>query len=121
MSAPHMEDGCPSEQTPLTSSAASEEGKVVTVVIPLARGLAIALLCGLLVLIQGSNLLVPTTNQLGQLTLIGTATNVSMISTTQSDIATDLDAFSETIWFTAAYLVCDSNPCLDCQGSSDSN
>jgi hypothetical protein len=65
-----MEDGCPSEQTPLTSSAASEEGKVVTVMIPLARGLAIALLCGLLVFIQGSNLLVPTINQLGQLTLI---------------------------------------------------
>lgn len=28
-----------------------------------------------------------------------------MISTTQSDIAADLDAFSEATWFTAAYLV----------------
>jgi hypothetical protein len=33
------------------------------------------------------------------------ATNMSMMTTAQSDIAADLDAFSETTWFNSAYLV----------------
>jgi hypothetical protein len=30
---------------------------------------------------------------------------MSMMTTAQSDIAADLDAFSETTWFNSAYLV----------------
>lgn len=33
------------------------------------------------------------------------ATNISMMTTTQSAIAADLDAFGETTWFTASYMV----------------
>lgn len=34
------------------------------------------------------------------------ATNITTVSTTQSDIAADLDAFSNTPWLTSAYMVC---------------
>lgn len=34
-----------------------------------------------------------------------TASNMSVITTTQSDIAADLDAFASANWFTSAYLV----------------
>ena len=37
--------------------------------------------------------------------LNGTASNMSGLTTTQSTIAADLDAFKETSWFTSAYLV----------------
>ena len=37
--------------------------------------------------------------------MVGTATNVSVITTTQSAIASDLDAFEKATWFTSAYLV----------------
>lgn len=33
------------------------------------------------------------------------ATNITTISTTQSDIAADLDAFSNTPWLISAYMV----------------
>ena len=33
------------------------------------------------------------------------ATNISMLTTTQSAIANDLDAFERTTWFTSAYLI----------------
>jgi MFS family permease len=33
------------------------------------------------------------------------ATNFSLLTTTQSTIAADLDAFAETSWFTSAYLI----------------
>ncbi|KAK5127084.1 hypothetical protein LTR85_008444 [Meristemomyces frigidus] len=33
------------------------------------------------------------------------ATNISLITTTQSAIASDLDAFDKTSWFTSAYLI----------------
>lgn len=33
------------------------------------------------------------------------ATNISMLTTAQSDIAEDFDAFSETTWFSSAYLI----------------
>ena len=35
------------------------------------------------------------------------ACNISLLTTTQSTIATDLDAFAEVSWFTSAYLVFD--------------
>ncbi len=31
---------------------------------------------------------------------------MSMMTTAQSDIAADLDAFAEVTWFTSAYMVC---------------
>jgi hypothetical protein len=37
---------------------------------------------------------------------MGLAMNMSGITTTQSRIAEDLDAFAEASWFTSAYLVC---------------
>lgn len=33
------------------------------------------------------------------------AINISMMTTAQSEIAADLDAFDEATWFTSAYLV----------------
>lgn len=33
------------------------------------------------------------------------ATNMSMMTTVQSYIAADLDAFAEATWFTSAYMV----------------
>ncbi|KAJ5818071.1 hypothetical protein N7474_003662 [Penicillium riverlandense] len=67
----------PSEQTPLMAHAQR------TVSFP--RGLCITVLMGLLIFIQ--------------------ATNMSMMTTAQSDIAADLDAFAEASWFTSAYLI----------------
>jgi hypothetical protein len=34
---------------------------------------------------------------------------MSMMTTAQSDIAADLDAFAEASWFTSAYMVWSSN------------
>jgi hypothetical protein len=38
--------------------------------------------------------------------LMDIAVNISLLTTTQSTIAAELDAFSEVSWFTSAYLVC---------------
>lgn len=50
-----------------------------------ARGALCAVALGLLIFLQ--------------------ATNISLLTTTQSDIAADLDAFEKTSWFTSAYLI----------------
>ncbi|KAL2006939.1 hypothetical protein VTN00DRAFT_9607 [Thermoascus crustaceus] len=78
-------DSTPTEATPLLESSPELNSVQTEKRITVARGLAIAVLLGVLIFIQ--------------------ATNISMISTTQSDIAADLDAFSEATWFTAAYLI----------------
>lgn len=74
----------PSEQTPLIAPSTIEDNGTDTPV-SLARGLAIVSLMGLLIFIQ--------------------TTNMSMMTTAQSEIATDLDAFAEATWFTSAYLI----------------
>jgi MFS family permease len=37
--------------------------------------------------------------------LLALATNISIITTTQSSIAADLDAFEQATWFTSSYLI----------------
>ncbi|KAI7219350.1 MFS general substrate transporter [Hortaea werneckii] len=53
--------------------------------ISVARGILCTLALGFLIFLQ--------------------ATNISLITTTQSRIAADLDAFDKTSWFTSAYLI----------------
>ncbi|KAH8424380.1 putative MFS multidrug transporter [Aspergillus melleus] len=74
----------PSEETPLITRAspAIEESRIH---VSYVRGSIIVLSMGLLLFIQ--------------------TTNMSMMTTAQSDIAADLDAFSETTWFNSAYLI----------------
>ncbi|BDD64374.1 hypothetical protein MPDQ_000346 [Monascus purpureus] len=74
----------PSEETPLIASSTIEDNGT-DMPVSLARGLAIISLMGLLIFIQ--------------------TTNMSMMTTAQSEIATDLDAFAEATWFTSAYLI----------------
>ena len=45
-----------------------------------------------------------TTIALGSIIFLQ-ATNISLLTTTQSDIASELDAFDKTTWFTSAYLI----------------
>ena len=108
-----LQDGqsiTPSEQTPLltqipappTTADASEEAQLSTThnrhptapsdghtsanqTISAIRGTLCTLALGFLVFLQ--------------------ATNISMLTTTQSAIASELDAFEETTWFTSAYLI----------------
>ncbi|KAF7715309.1 Uncharacterized protein PECH_007279 [Penicillium ucsense] len=77
-----------SEQSPLlaSSSRADEE---LSGRISIPRGIAIASFMELLILIQ--------------------TINISMMTTAQSAIAADLDAFDQATWFTAAYLIAASS------------
>ena len=94
----------PSEQTPLlphipappTTADASREAELdrndqkpdhteANQTITLLRGALCTLALGFLVFLQ--------------------ATNISMLTTTQSAIASELDAFEKTTWFTSAYLI----------------
>lgn len=95
----------PSEQTPLlpqipappTTTNASQEADLdrndnresdhteANQSITLLRGALCTLALGFLVFLQ--------------------ATNISMLTTTQSAIASELDAFEKTTWFTSAYLI----------------
>ncbi|KAJ9298604.1 hypothetical protein DTO271G3_3571 [Paecilomyces variotii] len=79
------EDVSTTENTPLLATPDAEidskqDGRMTVV-----RTLSISILMGILIFIQ--------------------ATNISMITTTQSDIAADLDAFSEVTWFTSSFLI----------------
>ncbi|KAJ5593928.1 uncharacterized protein N7459_000136 [Penicillium hispanicum] len=76
-------DTSPSERTPLVERPNAENEPAITV--SLARGMAIIGLMLLFIFIQ--------------------ATNMSMMTTAQSDIAADLDAFAEATWFTSAYII----------------
>lgn len=79
----HFED-LPSEATPLLNNPPVElDGNNVP--ISFSRGFTIVVTMGLLLFIQ--------------------TTNMSMMTTAQSDIAADLDAFSETTWFNSAFLI----------------
>ncbi|KAJ5692765.1 hypothetical protein N7462_002188 [Penicillium macrosclerotiorum] len=74
----------PSEETPLIApSHQPQHDSEVTLGVP--RGLAIAIIMGLLIFIQ--------------------STNMSMMTTAQSDIAADLDSFAEATWFTSTYMI----------------
>ena len=70
---------------PTNPSANSNNQTSANQTITLARGALGALALGLLIFLQ--------------------ATNISLLTTTQSDIAGDLDAFEKTSWFTSAYLI----------------
>ncbi|KAE8153153.1 major facilitator superfamily domain-containing protein [Aspergillus avenaceus] len=80
-------DELPSEATPLLDAPSEVEERNVSV--SAARGFTIIASMGLLLFTQ--------------------ATNMSMMTTAQSDIAADLDAFSETTWFNSAYLIAASS------------
>ncbi|PLN84757.1 putative transporter [Aspergillus taichungensis] len=81
---PHDRAPSPSEDTPLIRRA-SEELQESNVPMTFARGFVITVTMGLFLFIQG--------------------TNVSMMTTAQSAISEDLDAFSATTWFNSAYLI----------------
>ncbi|KAF2139966.1 uncharacterized protein K452DRAFT_289345 [Aplosporella prunicola CBS 121167] len=89
MPAAHQEP--PSEASPLLpgSSAASHSSRKPIdredEVISVSRGTVMVVSLGLIVFLQ--------------------ACNFSLLTTTQSSIAADLDAFEEATWFTSAYLV----------------
>ena len=70
---------------PSTPSIGASSQVSANQTIGIARGILCALALGLLIFLQ--------------------ATNISLLTTTQSDIAADLDAFEKTSWFTSAYLI----------------
>ncbi|KAJ5769527.1 hypothetical protein N7520_004086 [Penicillium odoratum] len=76
----------PSEQTPLIEPTSKDESPAN---LSAARGLLIAVLMAFLIFIQ--------------------ATNISMMTTAQSQIAADLDAFAEATWFTSAFMIAASS------------
>ncbi|EPS27155.1 hypothetical protein PDE_02098 [Penicillium oxalicum 114-2] len=78
----------PSEQSPLLPSSQQDEEPAASHV-SIFRGIAIAFFMELLILIQ--------------------TTNISMMTTAQSAIAVDLDAFDQATWFTSAYLIAASS------------
>lgn len=75
------------EEEPLrpTTSHSLEAHTSANQTLGYARGTLVVLALGVLIFIQ--------------------ATNISMLTTTQSSIASDLDAFEKTSWFTSAYLI----------------
>ncbi|EAW21110.1 putative MFS multidrug transporter [Aspergillus fischeri NRRL 181] len=84
MVAERQRDTMPSEATPLIEHPLTDHDE--TQISPsLLRGTVITITVGLLLFIQ--------------------TTNISMLTTAQSDIAEDFDAFSETTWFSSAYLI----------------
>ncbi|RHZ49831.1 putative MFS multidrug transporter [Aspergillus thermomutatus] len=84
MVAEPQREASPSEATPLIEHPPTDHDE--TQIGPsFLRGTVITITVGLLLFIQ--------------------STNISMLTTAQSDIAEDLDAFSETTWFNSAYLI----------------
>ena len=77
----HAPDSNGHHKLTLTASGQSPANQTIS----LARGALCACALGLLIFLQ--------------------ATNISLLTTTQSDIAGDLDAFEKTSWFTSAYLI----------------
>lgn len=67
------------------------------------RGGFITISLGILIFLQGQY----TYSQdfVISLTVLYSACNISLLTTTSSTIAAELDAFSEVSWFTSAYLV----------------
>ncbi|EDP52303.1 MFS multidrug transporter, putative [Aspergillus fumigatus A1163] len=84
MVAERQRGAVPSEATPLIEHPLTDHDE--TQISPsLLRGTVITITVGLLLFIQ--------------------TTNISMLTTAQLDIAEDFDAFSETTWFSSAYLI----------------
>ncbi|KAJ5884747.1 hypothetical protein N7495_009257 [Penicillium taxi] len=73
----------PSEQTPLLETATVQEHESSALSVP--RGLLIFISMAFLIFIQTSNL--------------------SLMTTSQSYISADLDAYTEAIWFTSAHMI----------------
>jgi hypothetical protein len=97
-------ESSPSEETPLIPSSRPDDESIAAVSVP--RGIAIAFFMELLILIQSTLKLfgcdaVFTANRM----VCRSAINISMMTTAQSEIAADLDAFDQATWFTSAYLV----------------
>ncbi|OOF94181.1 hypothetical protein ASPCADRAFT_208723 [Aspergillus carbonarius ITEM 5010] len=85
MAANERPESVSEETTPLLGSPPDEEEDSPRVRVTRLRGSAIMTAMGLLLFIM--------------------TTNMSMMTTAQSDIAADLDAFSETTWFNSAFLI----------------
>lgn len=75
----------PSDPVPPTTAETSGPDNAVSKAITRPRAAALMASLALLIFLQ--------------------ATNFSLLTTTQSTIAEDLDAFAETSWFTSAYLI----------------
>ncbi|KAJ5651786.1 hypothetical protein N7507_009212 [Penicillium longicatenatum] len=75
----------PSEQTPLIEPASKHDSLDLSTL----RGWGISALMSVLIFIQ--------------------ATNISMMTTAQSEVAADLDAFAEATWFTSAFMIAASS------------
>ncbi|KAL4928206.1 putative MFS multidrug transporter [Aspergillus undulatus] len=77
------------EQTPLLGRDSETSAAERTIPVTRRRGLVIILAMGSLIFIQ--------------------AINMSMMATAQSEIATDLNAFEDTTWFNAAFMIAASS------------
>lgn len=71
--------------TPRGESPADDGHTIANQTITLVRGILCTIALGFLIFLQ--------------------ATNISLLTTTQSEIASELDAFEKTTWFTSAYLI----------------
>ncbi|GAD97453.1 MFS multidrug transporter, putative [Paecilomyces variotii No. 5] len=78
-------DASATENTPLLATPDADVDNKPEGRMSVGRTVLITVLMGILIFIQ--------------------STNISMITTTQSDIAADLDAFSEATWFTSSFLI----------------
>lgn len=105
-----------SEETPLlaesgigeTTASAGQNGyededDVAPTPIAGKRAVVVAFAVVCLLFIQG---MITESGRLPHGTNSFAATNITSVSTTQSDIAADLDAFSNTPWLTSSYMVC---------------
>lgn len=91
-----------SERTPLIAPATEQNEAAPKM--GSSRVLGIAVLMAILIFIQGDSgqfVLDPTRANI----LLFLATNISMMTTAQSEIAADLDAYDSATWFTASYMV----------------
>ncbi|KAJ5481261.1 major facilitator superfamily domain-containing protein [Penicillium sp. IBT 31633x] len=89
------------EQMPLMNPTSQDgAGKALGI----KRGLVVVISIGLLISIQGQLCWNPLLKHFAD-TRVMIATNMSMMTTAQSNVAADLDAFSESSWFTSAYMI----------------
>ncbi|GLA75074.1 hypothetical protein AtubIFM55763_006336 [Aspergillus tubingensis] len=85
MTAQERPEAVPEETTPLLGESSNDGEDLARIQVSRWRGSAIVAAMGLLLFIM--------------------TTNMSMMTTAQSEIAADLDAFSETTWFNSAFLI----------------
>ncbi|KAL4990025.1 major facilitator superfamily domain-containing protein [Aspergillus falconensis] len=86
---PALEQAAHDEQTPLLGHDSDGSAASSPVSVSLKRGLLICLAMGALIFIQ--------------------AMNMTMMTTAQSEIATDLNAFADTTWFNSAFMIAASS------------